>query len=485
MPNLSDYTANLKKDKNKLRQYLASAKVTSQMADNFTKLSQDAFDNNGTSLTIYTQLDEPTDKNGLWFKTGPVPKIKKVSRYTPFADKETWTIDTSYGAINTQMPLYRIIYKNYMYGFATNSCMRVSLDNPSIIEKLPTPKEALGGTINIVSGSYGQSSITGYGDDIYILCASTAHGNSTSPSVFNDILKYNIVNQTWSYVCSITSTVATSNTAQPSSMITVRDKIYLFGSSSRPTGYSCPDQASYWILDPKTNIIEGPYSSPQNRVGAGSPALYQDRYLYLWCTGYQDGGNSTFYSRPQNNVYRLDTEDNTWEQLKASPLQHCGMNVEPLVIGNKIYLFGMIDDNRYWGSIYSTGNVIAYVYDILSDTYTRLPNLPTAFQGKTIGYYNQDNNTIMLSGRTNYSGAVVQATLYLSLEIGDYEDNEVILDLGLMTEETHKVNLYHQNNLNTSKCNITFSKAILWDKETHQPKDVETYVGDGSEWIKI
>lgn len=484
MPTFSDYTRNLKKDKNKLRKYLASASLSTQISDSFVDLSQTTTNNSGVGLTIFTQMDEPAQKHGLWFKTNDVNKVNKVASSSPFKIEETWSTDSSLGSINTNMPLYRIIHKGYMYGFTSTKCVRVDLNNPSVLETLPTPREQFGTSMNIVSNNYNYSAITSLEDDIYVLCASAEHGNSTVASKYNDIFKYNVNTKTWTYVNCVETTNATSKTAQPTSMIGVNGKVYLFGSMERQS-YGVPDQASYWILDPNTKIIDGPYSSPQNRVGAGAPAVYEDRFIYLWCTGYQDGGNSTFYSRPQNNVYRLDTEDNTWESLRAAPVQHCGMNVEPLVIGNKIYLFSVIEDGRYWGNLYSQGSTLSYVYDILSDTYTRLPNLPVALQGKVLSYYNEEKNCITISGRTNYSGSVVQSTVNLLLTPEEHEEGEVIFDLGLMTEDINQVNLYHYDNINTRKFNTKFKKAVMWDKATNKPKDIEAYIGDGEKWTKI
>lgn len=487
MLSLKDYTSHLKQEKQILQDYLAENNITTNSEDTFTDMSDQVLDEVGTHVCVYAQPTEPEVKYGIWFKTEDVHEITNIEHYNKFQVSQVWDVTAGLPAINTQMPLYRIVHNGYMYGFATNNCMRVNLKNPSVKEALALPKASLGlsGAFNLGSSTYSTlyiSAIAEYEDEIYMLAGSADLGPSTSTSVFNDIVKYNTINNTWAYVCSVTASQP-ANPA-PNSMVTVGDKIYLFGSGSRQ-GYGCPCGPKYWILDPKTNTITGPFQGPQERVGPGSVVAYQDRYIYMWSSGYQNGGSSTFRPRPNNVVHRFDTLDNTWKQLKASPLQHCGIHLYPYVIDDKILLFGMIEDNRYWGSLHQSLRYICYKYDIETDTYTRLSDIPGGILGSVVCYFDTDRKAIAVTGANN-TGSVVNTTKYFYwFENENHEDNTVIFSGGLPGVGSRNINLYYNSKLDTTTFGIYFKKVYLWDESNNAPYNAEVYYGDGTAWKKI
>lgn len=490
MATLRDYIAYLKQEKEELKQSLAAQGIQTNEEDTFTEMSTNVLDEMGTHLCIYAQPEEPEVKYGLWFKTDKVHQITGIEQQSKFKVSGVWNTAAGLPAIHTQMPLYRIVHNGYMYGFATNNCMRVSLKNPSVKEALALPKTSLGlsGAFNVALSSYSTLSvgaITVYNDEIYLLAASADLGPSNSTSLYNDIIKYNIANNSWAYVGSVT---APSNPTNPTvnSMVTVNNKIYMFGSGTRRS-YACPYSASYWILDPSTNEVTGPFNGPQHRVGAGSVVAYQDRYIYMWSSGYQDGGNSTFYPRANNAVHCFDTQDNTWKALKASPLSFCGVHVFPFLHGDQIFLFGMIENGRYWGNISTSMRYLCYVYDIKTDTYRQLPNMG-GLVGKVMAYYDEDQQSIVVSGTADpsWNGSVVTTTRYFSwFDNEPHPEGTVIFDSGLPKTGMHNISCYFNDKTDVKKFGIYFKTAYLWDETNNTFYSATLYKGDGEKWTKI
>ena len=388
MLSLKDYTSHLKTEKEQLQSYLNSINIQTNPEDTFTQLSNNVLSDVGTHLCVYAQPTEPELKYGVWFKTSDIHDIAGIEQYYKFKVSNQW--GSGNFPIYNKMPMYNIIHNGYLYGFSTSNCVRVKLDKPNAPEILANPKDVLGGTVNVISASYAQhrcGAIAANGDEIYLMVATGTYGN-TSTASYEDLIKYNISTNTYTHIASIT--------ANPTSMAYVNGKLYLFGEALTNRSPNL-----YWEVNTTTKEVTGPLTMPQHRYGPGAVAVYQNRYIYLWSSGYR----SQSYLECSNVVHCFDTVENSWKQLKSSPLKHCGIGVFPYIHNDKIFLFGMIEDSRYWGSMLSNTRYLAYEYDIATDTYERLPNLPGGLISKILVYYDEINQQMIVMSTTNTSNS--------------------------------------------------------------------------------
>ena len=470
MPSLSDYTKHLKKEKRQMQDFLYTAGLNTQASDTFTELSGEILDNVGTHLCVFAQPNEPDSKYGLWFKTADKKDIAGIQPEEKLQLSNQWLGGDGYPQINTQLPPSRVVCGNYIYGFSTARVARVPLDNLALLETLPLPQNAgLGGTLTLANNRSSHSLVTELNGKIYIV------GNSatTTQATMNDVVMYDPEKQTYTYINSVYSG---TTAIAPTGIVGVRNKLYLFGGGSNTTAH----QQKYWIIDLTDNSISEPLPSPQKRYNMGGLVVYDDRYIYMFNPGYNTGGGSPVYPVASSLVHRFDTEDNTWEQLSNSPIPCNGDAVEPIVVNDKIYLMGCRSGMRNDGKC-----LACWVYNITTDSYTQLPNLPTEmWVVRTV--YDEANERLIVSGGWDLWSMMINATYYFDIkENVNKAHNTVVLHNCLPNRTRHHLNLYQNSKLDTANFGTYFRKAYLWDHTNNAPYNVETYIGDGEKWTKI
>lgn len=470
MPSLSDYTKHLKKEKKQMQDFLYTAGLNTQASDTFTELSGEVLDNVGTHLCVFAQPEEPDSKYGLWFKTAEKQTIAGIQPEEKLQISNVWLSTSGLLQINSQMPNTRVVCGDYLYGFSTNKVVRAPLNNLAVLENLPLPADnGLGGTLTLQNGRSAHQPITEYNGKIYIV----ANSSTTTTAVYNDVVSYDPETQTYTYINSVQ---ADGTAVAPTAIIGANNKLYLFGGGSNTTKY----QSLYWVIDLSDNSISVPMNSPQKRYNKGGLVLYEDRYIYMFHSGYNPGGGSPVYPVVSAAVHRFDTEDNTWEQLSNSPISGNGDNVYPILCNDKIYFFGCRSNINNDGK-----GREAWVYNVTTDTYTRLPDMP-AEMWAVRAIYDEAKEQLIVSGGWDPWSNVLNATYYFDIkENVNQPHNTIVLHNCLPNRTHHHINFYQNSKLDTANFGTYFRKAYLWDNVNNAPYNVEVYKGDGEKWSKI
>lgn len=468
MPSLKDYTAHLKAEKKQMQDFLYTAGLATKASDTFTELSGEVLDNVGTHLCVFAQPEEPDSKYGLWFKTAEKQEISGIQPAEKLRLGNQWLALEGLPQINSKLPPSRVVCGNYIYGFSTGSVARVSLDNITVLETLPLPQNAgLGGTLTLTNNRSDHSLVTEYNGKIYIVGNSSTTTNTTA----NDVVMYDPETQTYTYINSIFSG---TTAVVPATIVGVRNKLYLFGGGVNTMNY----QQKYWIINLDDNSITEPLPGPQKHYNKGGVVSYEDRYIYLFGSGF-NGGGSPVYPKLDSTVYRYDTEDDTWEQLGNSPMPANGKYTAPIVVKDKIYFFGCC---KNMDSYQDRG---VWVYNITTDSYMRLPDMP-ADVWVVRAVYDEENERIMVSGGWELWSLAINATYYFDIkENVSQPHNTVVFHNCLPNRTYHHINLYQNSKLDTANFGTYFRKAYLWDNNNNAPYNVETYIGDGEKWTKI
>ena len=120
-----------------------------------------------------------------------------------------------------------------------------------------------------------------------------------------------------------------------------------------------------------------------------------------------------------------------------------------------------------------------WVYNITTDSYTQLPNLPTEmWVVRTV--YDEANERLIVSGGWDLWSMMINATYYFDIkENVNKAHNTVVLHNCLPNRTRHHLNLYQNSKLDTANFGTYFRKAYLWDHTNNAPYNVETYIGDG------
>lgn len=274
-------------------------------------------DGDGSLLNVFTQLTEPSIKQGIWLKKDNT-KYKKITAVDNLVSEPSWLPDGSITdipykfngsavAIGTDVyllgggtPNGSIEHNNYKYDTLTDTYTKMT-DIPEYF----TPS------------MYGQFAIA-IGTDIYIFCTSTAY-------------KYDTLTDTYTQITSIplASTGVTAGV--------VGTNIYVF------SGY----QTMY-----KYDTLTNTYTS-----------ITLTNYAFFTRGSVITIGTDLYVFQTSSDLYKYDTLTDTITKLS----NQSAFNVE--AIGTDIYLFDKVKDenNNYYTATYK--------YDITTDTYTQLTNI--------------------------------------------------------------------------------------------------------------
>ena len=256
----------------------------------------------GAKLNIYTQLTEPTKKDGLWLKTSNTP--------TSIVDDENvytggeWNLD--------KMSELKAIPYSFYSGSATSIGTDIYIFGGSGGDtrayKYDTTTDTYTQLTNIPY-SFREGSTASVGTDIYLF-------GSASGS-FQTAYKYNTLTDTYTQLTIVPYSFYYGGAAS------VGTDIYLFGSKasgSYETAYKYNT-----LTDTYTQLANIPYSF----YYGGTASVGTDIYLF--------GGGSS-----NTTAYKYDTTTDTYTQLTNIPYKfHRGSAVS---VNGDIYLFGGSND---------------------------------------------------------------------------------------------------------------------------------------------
>ena len=189
---------------------------------------------------------------------------------------------------------------------------------------------------------------------------------------------------------------------------------------------------------------------PHSFYDGTAVAVGTDIYLF--------GGAQGFTSDASKNNYKYDTLTDTYTKLSDIPYVLC--NGAAVAVGTDIYLLGGgtgPNVETVPGEQYKYN----YKYDTLTDTYTKLSDIPHRFyKGAAVVI---DTN-IYLFGGSDY-----ETDAYIYLNINTTNKTIVI-----------EISGYLFKVLLNKKVEIYFSGAKIYDNGALQ--DYTTYYGDGEQW---
>ena len=370
-------------------------------------------------LNIFAQPNEPNKKDGIWIKTPEKYKYEKVrfvddfgltsSQYKKLADLPSDFNTGSAVAIGTD--IYLVGDRRYIYKYnAINNEYTKLTDIPSNCEAI---------------------NVTKVGTNIYLL-------GGFSP--YYDY-KYDTLTDTYTKL-SISQLIFYGAT------VAVGTDIYLFGGRHYVNGYEQHDYSYKYdtLTDTYTKLSDMPHSF----YDGTAVAVGTDIYLF--------GGAQDFTSDASKNNYKYDTLTDTYTKLSDIPYVLC--NGAAVAVGTDIYLLGGgtgPNVENLSGEQYKYN----YKYDTLTDTYTKLSNIPHRFyKGAAVVI---DTN-IYLFGGSDY-----ETDAYIYLNINTTNKTIVI-----------EISGYLFKVLLNKKVEIYFSGAKIYDNGTLQ--DYQTYYGDGEQW---
>lgn len=248
------------------------------------------------------------------------------------------------------------------------------------------------------------------------------------------------------------------------SIATVGTDIYLFGGNS---GGSAPTYGNNYAY--KYDTLNDTYTQlaniPYNFRNGSATSVGTDIYLF--------GGYSSASPHPgvdYNYTYKYNTLTDTYTRLTNIPSPFYGGSV--VNVGNNIYLFGSGDTNSVSDDVSYSRH--AYKYDILNNSYTRLTNIPYIFNYHDFG---------VLVGTNIFLFTSSYAQVYV-LESSTYENNSVVLAQGRYYQSGYGIELYNDE-LFLMPMLYAFADAWFYTTEDGIITDIPTYYGDGTEWIKF
>lgn len=277
-------------------------------------------------------------------------------------------------------------------------------------------------------------------NNIYTKLADVPEGYSTNyPTVvgnnvfffkrgFFDVFKYDTLNDTFSRGEKLTS----STVAYGSIVKAIDNYIYIFGD-----GLKRYDT----LTGTTTSLLSVPYNCA---YGAGA-VVGTDIYLF--------GGGT-------KDAYKYDTLKNTYTDLFNNPFSNCE-NARAIAINTSIYIFGGNETKS-----------LCCKYDIISDGYTKLENIPYEVSDVSIALV---ENVIYLLGGSAGSGNRKSKVTFTAIE-KEYDNNTVVIAVG--------INKYNTNLINSDNQKVkNFFYDAWFNSENGLEKNNPTYYGDGTQWI--
>ncbi len=380
----------------------------------------------GSSMNIFTQLEEPSVKNGIWLQTDK--EMEHIYGDDDVVESESWYPDGT--------------FRNIPYSFSYGSVVTIGTDiyllgggsnNGAYNYKYDTLTDTYTQLTNIPYNFYNGSAVN-IGTDIYLFGSSkSGYGNYS--------YKYDTLTDTYTQLTNIPYSSSSRVAA-----VSIETDIYLFYRYSSTNKLACKYNT---LTDAYTQITDIPY------------IFYNGSAVNIGTNIYLLGSEIN-----SNNNYKYDTLTDTYTQLTNIPFGFFGGSATS--IGTDIYLFGSGNSSYY---------TRAYKYDTLTDTYTQLTNIPYNFyNGSAVTV----NFKIYLFGGSGYPTKVQ----CMQAQTKTYEDNSVIISQGRLYNVGYATEVF-SNSLAEISLLYAFADAWFYTEEEGLITNIPTYYGNGTEWIKI
>ena len=375
-----------------------------------------------TKPNIFVQSTEPTSKDGIWLQTNKTAEHYISDDNIFFGG--TWSLASDTAPIP--------------YDFFSGSAVAIGTDiyilggnnNYTRAYKYNTLTNTYTQLTDIPYDFYNGSAVA-IGTDIYLLGSS----NSKTKNC-----KYNTLTNTYTQLTNIPYSF------YQGSAVAIGTDIYLLGGSGDNRNYKYNT-----LTDTYTQLTNIPYSFYQG----SAVAIGTDIYIL---------GSMASGSLPR--AYKYNTLTNTYTQLTNIPYNfYTGSAV---AIGTDIYLLGCFDKKRY-----------NYKYNTLTDTYTQLTNIPYDFYNGSAVAIGTD--IYLLGGNSSRTNIRIY-----HLENKSYElDNNVIIAQGRTYDVGYNVKLFETNFESAYQPLYGFADAWFYTTQDGLIKNIPTYYGNGTSWIKF
>lgn len=119
------------------------------------------------------------------------------------------------------------------------------------------------------------------------------------------------------------------------------------------------------------------------------------------------------------------------------------------------------------------GTKAVYRYDVLTDTYTQLADIPYHFYNGSAVVIGDMEEIYAFGGTVNPTDVQI-----LELNSADYEDNQVVISQGVGKYVTDLI-------VNENNIKYWFNNAWIYTKQNGLIKGLPTYYGNGTSWVKF
>lgn len=411
-----------------------------QTINELPNVDSDTESNTYTSLNVYAQQDEPSDKNGIWIQAEDRNIENVYISDIEITASEVW--DTDHGAIPAARA-YAVAEKvgDYLYIFGgknssnspTSTAYKYNLKDSTVTQLSNVPHNFMAGFIGKV------------GTDIYIFGGQTG---STNTSYTSNAYKYDTLTDTYTQIASIPANGLTQG-----GYVTIGTDIYLVGGITN--GWNL--QNTIYKYDTLTDTYTKMANMPKtNRVNC-PVAVGTDIYIM---GGLSDNG----YLK---TAYKFDTIKNTYTQLADLPFtwahQVCA------AIDGEIHII------CGWNG--SKGITTMYKYDIATDTYTQLEDGP--YDVYNAAHCQEGKTVYIISGQTSSVGYRDAVMLYNGGTIMAFDRNTIVFST--ITND-YQTKIITSDSLTIA---LTFGNIYVYDLATNKYLDATRYYGDGTQWIEF
>lgn len=391
-----------------------------------------------TGINIFSQIDKPKSNNGIWIKNNKMYEnidFFDSSEDTTFENEKMTDLSFYFYITNRTLTIKKEIYILTKY---TDSNDNIK----SLIYKYNTENnvyEVVSSISDSISCYFYESCAISVGNYIYLFNLKSIQNPSDCSSY-----KYNIETNTYT---GINNSISISN---GSFAIAINNnEIYIFSGTK------------IYLYNISTNSYETLENCPYDcRYGAGI-LINNDIYIF--------GGISNYAA------YKYDIINKQFTKLKDIPSRFSRNNI--IKIDNYIYLFGCTTDYKELDGELNAyeENKKSYRYDINSDTYERISDVPYDILAKRVELVGND---IYILG----SNTTTNKRYNIKLTKKELKPNSILF---MNTQIIPRYNVKLYNNIDYEKMNNFSFYKMITTNENAEIETVEKYIYNDSKWIKI
>lgn len=390
---------------------------------------------NGGKLNVYTQLTEPTKKEGIWIQTS-TPRRKIINDIglwfaNAWNDENLKKFATIPWSINssTAVSIGKYVYVTSGASQAYD-LFRYDTENDTWSQMPTSPYYCAYGCAVVI------------GQKIYI------YGRGASD--YNTHLCFDTETNTWTKLANIPYSFTGS------SAIAIDKIVYLFGGAQgTKNAYSYNTETNTW-----TQLTNIPYAFSEGAVGAVGGKIY-----LIGGTG----------SPAITTVYAYDIATNTWQSRASMPQN--SRNHTVVAVGTNIYLMGGTG---------TTAITNILIYDTIANTWKTGDTLPYQV------YYHASvycENGIYIMGGTGPSPITHYTDVRkFNFTSKVYEEGTVVLYRTSEVSGNYKAELITPAKSMFTGVNIRllvpFDNVYMYVNSTLK-ESMPTYYGDGTKWVKF